>query len=108
TREIGDTVTTERRYYVSSLPPDAARVAHAIRAHWGIENGMHWTLDMAFSEDQCRVRVNNAAQNFAILRRIVMNLLRQDRTTKAGLKIRRMLACANDQYLAQLLGWQET
>ena len=79
-----------------------------MRAHWGIENGMHWTLDMAFGEDQCRVRVDNAAQNFAILRRIVMNLLRQDRTTKAGLKNRRMLACATDRYLAQLLGWQET
>jgi hypothetical protein len=67
---------------------------------------MHWTLDMAFAEDQCRVRVGNAAQNFAILRRIVMNLLRQDRTTKAGLKNRRMLACANEAYLARLLGWQ--
>ncbi|MBB5447998.1 putative transposase YbfD/YdcC [Paraburkholderia sp. WSM4177] len=80
TREIGDTVTTtERRYYVSSLPPGAARIAHAVRAHWGIENGMHWCLDMAFGEDQCRVRVDDAAQNFAILRRIALNLLRQDR-----------------------------
>jgi predicted transposase YbfD/YdcC len=105
TREIGDTVATERRYYVSSLPPDAAHIAHAVRSHWGIENGLHWSLDMAFGEDQCRVRVDNAAQNFAILRRITMNLLRQDRTTKAGLKNRRMLACANERYLAQLLGW---
>jgi predicted transposase YbfD/YdcC len=105
TREIGDKITTERRYDVSSLPPNAAHIAHTVRSHWGIENGMHWTLDMAFREDECRVRVDNAAQNFAILRRIVMNLLRQDRTTKAGLKNRRMLACANDRYLAQLLGW---
>ena len=64
-------------------------------------------LDVAFGEDQCRVRVDHAAQNFAILRRIVMNLLRQDRTAKGGLKIRRMLACANDKYLAQLLGWRD-
>ncbi|RQZ17092.1 ISAs1 family transposase [Burkholderia sp. Bp9031] len=99
TREIGDAVATERRYYVCSLPPDAARIAHAARSHWAIENGMHWALDMAFGEDQCRVRVNNAAQNFAVLRRIALNLLRQDRTTKAGLKNRRMLACANDRYL---------
>lgn len=69
---------------------------------------MHWTLDLDFGENQCRVRVDNAAQNFAILRRIVMNLVRQDRTTKAGLKNHRMLACANDLYLAQLLGWQAT
>ncbi|WP_244137093.1 ISAs1 family transposase, partial [Burkholderia pyrrocinia] len=68
-REIGDKVSVERRYYVSSLPPDAARLAHAVRSHWRIENSMHWVMDMAFGEDQCRVRVNNAAQNFAILRR---------------------------------------
>jgi predicted transposase YbfD/YdcC len=105
TREIGDKITTERRYSVSSLPPNAEHIAHAVRSHWGIENGMHWTLDMAFREDECRVRVDNAAQNFAILRRIVMNLLRQDRTSKAGLRNRRMLAAANGRYLAQLLGW---
>ncbi|AIV73820.1 putative transposase (plasmid) [Burkholderia pseudomallei] len=66
---------------------------------------MHWTLDMSLGEDRCRVRVQNAAQNFAILRHIAMNLLRRDRTVKAGLKNRRMIACANDQYLAQILGW---
>ena len=108
TREIGDAVATERRYYVSSLPPDAARIAHAACSHWAIENGMHWTLDMAFGEDPCRVRVNNAAQNFAVLRRIALNLLRQDRTTKTGLKNRCMLACANDRYLAKFVGWSPT
>ncbi|MCX4159747.1 MULTISPECIES: ISAs1 family transposase [Paraburkholderia] len=107
TREIGDKVTTERRFHVSSLPPDAAHIAQAVRSHWGIENGMHWSIDMTFGEDQCRVRVDHAAQNFAILRRITMNLLRQDRTAKGGLKIRRMLVCANDKYLAQLLGWRD-
>ncbi|WP_243751179.1 ISAs1 family transposase [Paraburkholderia sp. BL10I2N1] len=95
----------ERHYYVSSLPPDAAPIVHAVRSHWGIENGMHWCLDMAFGEDQCRVRVDNAAQNFAILRRIALNLLPQDRSTKAGLKIRRLKACASDFYRAQILGW---
>jgi predicted transposase YbfD/YdcC len=107
TREIGEKITTECRYYVSSLPPDAAHIAHAVRSHWRIENSMHWVLDVAFGEDQCRVRVDNAAQNFAILRRIVLNLLRQDRKAKVGLKIRRLKACMNDCYLAQLLGWQD-
>ncbi|MFL9998945.1 hypothetical protein PQR34_46885 [Paraburkholderia sediminicola] len=63
---------------------------------------MHWVLDMAFGEDQCRVRVENAAQNFATLRRIAMNLLKRD--TQAGLKIRRLKACANDQYRGQPAG----
>ncbi|WP_063534050.1 ISAs1 family transposase [Burkholderia sp. MSMB1589WGS] len=105
TREIGGTVSVERRYYVTSLPPDAVRVAHAVRSHWGIENSMHWALDVAFGEDQCRVRVENAAQNFAILRRITMNLLRKDTQTKAGLKIRQLKAATSDNYRAQLLGW---
>jgi predicted transposase YbfD/YdcC len=105
TREIGDTVTTERRYYFSSLPADATRIANAVRSHWAIENGMHWCLDVAFGEDQCRVRIDNVAQNFAVLRRISMNLLRQDRTSKVGLKTRRLKACANDNYLARILGW---
>jgi predicted transposase YbfD/YdcC len=107
TREIGDTVSVERRYFVSSLPADARRIAQAVRSHWAIENSHHWVLDVAFGEDQCRVRVNNVAQNFAILRRIVMNLLRQDRSTKAGLKIRRLKAATSDVYRAKLLGWPE-
>lgn len=108
TREIGDTVTTERRYYFSTLPADATRIANAVRSHWAIENGMHWCLDVAFGEDQCRVRIDNAAQNFAVLRRISMNLLRQDRTSKVGLKTRRLKACANDNYLARILGWPDS
>ena len=105
-REIGDSVATQRRYFVSSLPPtDPARIAGAIRAHWAIENGMHWTLDVAFGEDQSRVRVKNAAQNFAILRRISMNLLKQDTSSKVGIKTRRLKACADEDYLARLLGF---
>ncbi|CAE6737009.1 ISAs1 family transposase ISTha2 [Paraburkholderia domus] len=104
TREIAGVASTQRRYYISSLPANACRIAHAVRSHWRIENNMHWVLDMAFGEDQCRVRVENAAQNFAILRRIAMNLLKRDTRTKAGLNIRRLKACANDQYRASLLG----
>ena len=69
--------------------------------------GMHRSLDMACSEDQCLVRVDYAAQNFAILRHITMNPLRQDRTAKGGLKIRPMLAYASGKYLAQVAGWRD-
>ncbi|BAX60971.1 ISAs1 family transposase [Burkholderia stabilis] len=103
TREMGDTKATERRYYVSSLPADAARIAQAVWAHWRIENSMHWVLDMAFGEDRCRARVNNAAQNFAILRRTCLNLLKADTTTKAGIKNRRLKTGASDDYRASIL-----
>ena len=81
-------LSSERRYYISSLPAQAHKLAHAVRSHWRIENSMHWVLDVAFGEDQCRVRVENAAQNFAILRRIAMNLLKRDTTPKVGLRNR--------------------
>ncbi|MFD1558849.1 ISAs1 family transposase [Paraburkholderia silviterrae] len=104
TRECGASVSTQRRYYISSLPARAARVAHAVRSHWHIENSLHWVLDVAFGEDQCRVRVENAAQNFAILRRMALNLLKRDSTTKAGLKNRRLKASASDPYREKILG----
>lgn len=103
-REIGETTSVARRYYVTSLAPDAARIANAVRSHWRIENPMHWVLDMEFGEDQCRARVENAAQNFIILQRSVLKLAKSDATTKAGLKNRRVKACANDNYRAALLG----
>ena len=104
TRQIGEHSSTERRYYISSLGGDAKRLGEAIRAHWGIENSMHWVLDVAFGEDQCRARVKNAAQNFAILRRIVINLLRADPSTKVGAKTKRLKASADDRYRAHILG----
>jgi predicted transposase YbfD/YdcC len=106
TRDIKGLVSTERRYYLSSLPPEAKRIAHAVRSHWRIENSMHWVLDMAFGEDHCRVRTDNAAQNLAILRRITLNLLRADTKTNAGIKIRRLKAAINDSYRAEILGLQ--
>lgn len=69
----------ERRYYISSLPAKAALLGKTVRAHWGIENGMHWVLDVAFREDDCRIRIGEAPQNFAVLRLIALNLLK---TTK--------------------------
>lgn len=104
TRQIGAQRSTERRYYISSLEADAKRVGQAIRGHWAIENSMHWVLDVAFGEDQCRARVKNAAQNFAILRRIVINLLRADPSSKVGAKTKRLKASADDRYRAHILG----
>ena len=102
-RRSGSTTTRETRYYLSSLPADARRVGAAVRRHWGIENRLHWALDVAFREDECRVRTGHAAENFAILRRIALNLLRQDRTVKAGLKAKRLTAGWDDAYLRRLL-----
>jgi predicted transposase YbfD/YdcC len=94
----------ERRYYISSLPAKAALLGKTVRAHWGIENCMHWVLDVAFREDDCRIRIGEAAQNFAILRRIALNLLKSDTTTKLGIANKRLKAGWNVDYLAMLLG----
>jgi predicted transposase YbfD/YdcC len=102
-RRIGATTTTETRYYLSRLPADARRIVAAVRGHWGIENRLHWTLDLAFREDDCRVRLGHAAENFALLRRIALNLLRQDQTVKAGLKAKRLTVGWDETYLRRLL-----
>jgi predicted transposase YbfD/YdcC len=96
--------SVERRYYISSLPAKAALLGKTVRAHWGIENSMHWVLDVAFREDDCRIRIGEAAQNFAILRRIALNLLKSDATTKLGVANKRLKAGWNVNYLGKLLG----
>ena len=103
-RTVGDRTSTERAYYISSLPADAERIARAVRSHWEVENRLHWCLDVQFSEDQSRVRSGHAANNLAIVRHIVMNLLRLDTTRKASIKSKRMLAATVDHYRAELLG----
>jgi predicted transposase YbfD/YdcC len=103
----GTPVTVERSYYISSLPAatpaQAARFATAVRAHWGIENGIHWVLDLAFREDECRVRHDHAPANFATLRHLALNLLRREATAKIGIKGRRLKAGWDEQYLERLL-----
>ena len=95
--------TTERRYYLSSLRPDAAVLAAAIRGHWGVENRLHWVLDVQFREDASTVRVGDGAQTFAVLRHLALNLLRQDRTGRGSLATKRFRAALDDTYLARLL-----
>jgi predicted transposase YbfD/YdcC len=97
---------TERevRYYITSLRPDAARLNRAIRQHWSIENKLHWALDVSFGEDLDRKRAGNAAQNFSLLNRLALNLLKQDQSTKLGLKGKRLKAGWDNDYLLHLLG----
>ena len=95
--------SSEARYYISSLPPDAKVLAAAIRGHWGIENQQHWTLDMAFNEDRSRNRKANAPDNLALLRRIALNLLKAEKTSKRGIAGKRKLAGWDSTYLMKVL-----
>jgi len=105
-REINGAASTERRYYISSLKADAERMGTVVRGHWGVENGLHWSLDVAYGEDQARMREGNSAENFSILRRITLNLLKPDKTVKVGIKNKRLKAGWDDAYRAKILGIQ--
>ena len=103
-REMGEKITSERRFYISSLPPDSKQIGDAIRAHWGIENRLHWCLDVTFKEDACRTRTGHADENFNLIRKITMNLLRQDTSMKRSIAKKRLYAALHDEYLASVLG----
>jgi predicted transposase YbfD/YdcC len=100
-------VSTEFSYFISSLRPNARRIGEAIRGHWGIENGLHWVLDVVFREDDRRLYDRTAAENVAFCNRLALSLLRGD-TSKGSLKVKRKRAGWNTQYLAQLLGFPST
>ena len=93
----------ERRCFISSLEGKARPFAEAVRMHWAIENGLHWCLDVGFNEDACRVRKDYAAENFAVLRHIALNLLKNEKTAKVGIQNKRLMAGWDDAYLAKLL-----
>ena len=103
-RQIGDKTTRETRYYISSLPSDARIFGQASRGHWGIENGLHWSLDIAFREDESRIRIGHAATNLGIIRHFALNLIKQDKTRKIGVKGSRKRAGWDGSYLHRLLG----
>lgn len=101
-RTVDGQRSQEARYFLVSLAT-AKPVHRAIRSHWGIENGVHWVLDMAFREDLSRVRIGHGAHNFSLLRRLALNLLRQDPTARGGIKCRRLKAAWDPSYLLKLL-----
>ena len=103
TREVNNQVSTETRYYISSLAPDAQQFAEAVRGHWGIENSLHWILDVNFKDDICRIRKDNAPQNFAIIKHMAYNLIQKERSTKKSMNSKRRLAGWNEQYLLKLV-----
>jgi len=103
-RECNDKITEETRYFISSL--DAANhkyLGHVVRAHWGIENNLHWVLDYAFDEDSQRTRMGNSSANMSIIRHISLNLLKSESTLKVGIKNKRLKAGWDNEYLLKVL-----
>jgi len=102
-REVDGKQTVERRYYLASIALDVALFARAVRSHWGVENKVHWIMDVCFREDQCRARTGFAAENLATLRRLALNMLKKETTKKRGIKGKQLNAGWDHAYLLRLL-----
>ena len=104
-RYIKSTGKTEKetRFYISSLSPNAKLINRSVRAHWGIENSLHWVLDVGFNEDDSRKRTGFAAQNYSLLNRIALNLLKNEKETKVGIRGKRLKAGWDNRYLIKLI-----
>lgn len=102
-RTINGKTTSEMRYYIGSIENDAKTFARGARGHWAVENNLHWVLDVAFREDESRIRIGNAAENFALLRHIALNALKQDKSVKRGIKTKRLKAGWDEDYLLRIL-----
>lgn len=102
-RHLWHKTTREVQFYLSSLPADASRLGRAIRQHWGIENQVHWTLDVTFHEDQCRIRSHHSPRNFALMRRLALNALNLESTLKRSLRQKSKRASMNNDYMVTVL-----
>lgn len=102
-RRIGDQTERQTSFFISSLENDAEKILKARRCHWGIENSLHWVLDIAFNEDHSRVRKDNAPQNFSILRHLALNLLKQEKSLKVGIKAKRLRCGWDTDYFLKVL-----
>jgi len=105
TRQVqGKEASMESRFYISSLPPSAVKMSETIRAHWGIENQAHWILDVAFREDEQNANAGNIAENMSMIRRIALNLIKQEKTAKFGVEIKRQMCGWDEEYLLKVIG----
>jgi predicted transposase YbfD/YdcC len=102
-RVQGKAATLERRYYLLSLDGGVEQFAAACRRHWGIENQLHWRLDVAFHEDDSRIRTGRAPENMTLIRKIALNLLTKESSVKVGKKAKRLKAGWDNAYLAKVL-----
>ena len=102
-RFVGDSLGVEARSYLSSLPNDAKLLNEAVRSHWGVENSLHWVLDVTFQEDRSRIKKENAPENFGLLRRLALCLLKKEGTSKRSIKGKRRKAGWDDGYLLRVL-----
>lgn len=101
-RRKGQEVSQETRYFLLSFP-DVNTFARAVRSHWGIENRLHWVLDLAFREDESRVRLGHAPENLAVLRHLALNLLRRETSSRVGIHAKRLKAGWDNAYLLRVL-----
>ena len=97
-------ISNETRYYISSLKPNAQHILQAVRSHWGVENNLHWCLDVGFREDECRSRIGDSAENFSLLRKIALTLIKKDTSFKGGIQSKRLKAAWDLRYLLKILG----
>ena len=93
----------EKSYYISSIECDAEKFGDSVRSHWGIENSVHWVLDIAFREDESRIRKGFSAENFAVLRHIALNLLRNNESFRGSIKTKRLNAAMDTDYLENIV-----
>jgi predicted transposase YbfD/YdcC len=99
---VNDKTITEARYYISSLPANAALLAECIRAHWHVENKLHWMMDVAFSEDLSRTRIKHGAENYSTIRQISLNLLKKH-PAKSSISVKRLNAGWDDEFMKSLI-----